>query len=472
MITRNEETVVFVGASMVSMMLALHMKKNLGDKRKMVIIDKAKEVGGLYRSFKYDNGVDFDYGVHMYTETTNQVIDQLFIDILGEDAWEYCSGLRRDLSGTFYDEKLQQHTPFVDLRALPEAKKEEYIESLRASAGNDINPNVYKTAKDFLTAKFGPLLYEEVFKPILVSHYRKDPAELDPMATHVIPVGRVVLHDEEEVEKFMGDETLRTRIAFPDQFSLPPCYLRPGRLIYPKEYGMYKVVDKLVFDLESYGVEFLVETGVDSMKVEAKKCTELVVSTDRDEKICFNNIAKLFWNGGYPVLGRYLGLETQTQKPEFIRAAFVNMLLDKAPNVGELYYLYNFKPDSHIFRLVNYFNYCPASVTDKGYPICASTWLHDYEGDVGELVLKELRETGIITDHKVNFMKIEAVERGFPNLTVDMVSAIDSLRNEFRNAEYSNIEVIGMLAEKGHFYLTEALEYAFSLVGAKEFNKV
>jgi protoporphyrinogen oxidase len=461
--TPSDKNIVFVGASMVSLLVALHYKKNLRSDAKIFFIEKADELGGLYRSFKYENDIVFDYGVHIYTETTNPVIDQLFIDILGESEWEYMSGSRRDISGTYYDNSLQLNTPFVDLRSLSEAQKQVYIDELYACSENDLNPNSYKTLKCFLIAKFGISLYEDIFKPIVVKHYRKDPSELDPMASHVIPIGRVVLHDEDVVTQLMEDERIRKRIAFPDQLSLPPCYLSPGRLIYPKKFGIHQVTDKLVSDLKSYGVEFYTSASVDSIELADGECKEISFSCDQT-KYLINNIEMLYWNGGYPLLAKYLGMNQYSSKPEFIRSAFVNIYLDKPANVGELYYLYNFKPNTHIFRVVNYFNYCPDSMTKNGYAICATTWLHDYQGDPGELALKELKDLGIITDQKVIFLRVETSDRGFPNLSADYIVALDLYRNDFRSQGFKNINVIGMLAEKGHFYLTEALKYAFSLV--------
>lgn len=458
-----EETIVFVGGSIISMLMALYYKKKEAYPGKIVILEKNTELGGLYRSLKYEDDIVFDYGVHIYTEINKPEIDKFFIDILGEDEWEYHEGLNRDISGTAYDGKIQLNTPFVDLRDLPEEKKQQYVDELRAQSHNDINPNSYSNVKEFLTAKFGKSLYEEIFKPIVVKHYKQDPELLDPMATHVIPIGRVVLHDEDVVEKLMGDESLRTRIAFPDQFSLPACYLRQGRLIYPKKFGMYRVVDALTEQLKEYGVEIYLDASVTNIELEGKSCKKVSVSHSSGD-FELTNIKELFWNGGYPILAKALGLNQFGSKPEFIKAAFVNILLDKPANVDKMFYLYNFKPDTHIFRIVNYYNYCKSAVTDKGYPLCATTWLHDYDGDVEELVLKELKEIGVITDHKVNFIRTEMAERGFPNLSTEFIGALDKYRADFREQEFTNIKVIGMLAEKGHFYLTEALDAAFSLI--------
>jgi protoporphyrinogen oxidase len=457
---KNNSSIVFVGASIISMLLALDLKKNKKVKSKILILEKSSELGGLYKSVHYPNDLVFDYGVHIYTETNIPEIDNLFIEILGEDQWEYMSGLRRDISGTYFNNKLQLNTPFVDLRDLPKEKKSQYIGDLCMQLKKDTSPLSYDNAKDFLTAKFGESLYEEIFKPIVYKHYKMDPVLLDPMATHIIPVGRVVLFDEQEVNGLMKADALRSRIAFPDQFSLPDCYLRPGRLIYPKKFGMYRVIEKLKNILEEYGVEFYTTADIENLIIKNDQCDSLEFSHD-GTSMKINNIEHLFWNAGYPLLLKYLGINNSSLKPQFSKAAFVNIMLDKPADVGEMFYVYNFKPDTNIFRVVNYFNYCPGSVTEKGYPICASTWINEDTNNVEDQVIQELKDMNIISDHKVNFIKAELNSHAFPNLTKDFIQELDKMRNTFRSQEYKNINVIGMLAEKGHFYLTEALEYAF-----------
>ncbi len=460
----KQKTIVFVGGSIISLMMALYYKEKKQSKHRIIVLEKANEMGGLYRSLRYADDIVFDYEVHIYTETNKPEIDNLFIDILGENEWEYMCGGLRDVSGTYYNDKLQVHTPFVDLRALDDATKAKYLGDLFLQLKNSVDPKDYRNVKDFLLAKFGKALYEGVFKDIVMKHYHTDPANLDPMATHVIPVGRVVIFDEAEVEGLMNATAIRPRIAFPDQFSLPPCYLRPGRLIYPKKFGMYRVIDTLMDKLKAYGVEFYTNASVEDIKLNGRDCQELSFMHE-GQKHCIDNIENLYWNGGYPVLTKQLGLPMANHKPEFIKSAFVNILLDKPPEVSNLYYSYCFKPGMHTFRVVNYFNYCPASVTKNGYPLCVSLWLHDYQGDPCKLALEELKAMKIITDeHKVNFIRAESTDRGFPNLTVDAISHIDGLRMQLRNENYSNIKVIGMLAEKGHFYLTEALEHAFAQI--------
>jgi protoporphyrinogen oxidase len=457
---KSDSNIVFVGASIISMLLALDFKKNKKTKSKIIIIEKSNELGGLYKSIHYQNDLVFDYGVHIYTETNIPEIDNLFIDILGEDQWEYMCGLRRDISGTYFNNKLQLNTPFVDLRDLPKEKKSQYIGDLCMQLKKDTSPLSYDNAKDFLTAKFGESLYKEIFKPIVYKHYKMDPSLLDPMATHIIPVGRVVLFDEQEVNGLMKADALRSRIAFPDQFSLPDCYLRPGRLIYPKKFGMFRVIEKLKNILEEYGVEFHTSSDVSNIVIKNNQCKSLEFISN-ETKTEIHNIEHMFWNAGYPLLLKYLGLNNSSFKPQFSKAAFVNIMLDKPANVGEMYYLYNFKPDTNIFRVVNYFNYCPGSISEKGFPICASTWINENTQDIESQVIQELKEMSIITDHKVNFIKAELNNHAFPNLTKDFIQELDRMRAAFRAQEYKNINVIGMLAEKGHFYLTEALEYAF-----------
>ncbi len=461
----SEKTTVFVGASFNALLMAYYLaKKNKSGK--IIVVEKDSQIGGLYRSFKYDNDLKFDIDVHIYTETCNPVIDSLVHELLPENEWIFLSGKYRDVSGTYFNGKLQTNTPFVDLRSQSEEKKSKFLGDMFTQIKNDICPNNYKNTKDFLVAKFGNSLYEEVFKEIIYSHYKTDAENLDPFCTHVIPVGRVVLYDEDIIQDLMNSSAIRSRMAYPDQFSLPDCFLKKGNLIYPRKYGIYKLVEELKSRLEKLNVEIHTNTSVEDIQSTNKTINSLTLQNN-NQKTIIDNVEHLYWNGGYPILANKLGHKVPSFKPEFRKSAFVNLVLDKPPNMSNMYYSYCFDKDSPIFRITNYYNYCPDSVTKLGYPICVTLWLsEEYEGkDLAKFTVNELKRLNLISDdHKVNFAKVETIDRGFPNPTSEFISQVDNLREQINNESYKNLGVIGMLAKKNHFYLTEALEHGFSLL--------
>lgn len=464
----QENNIVFVGGSLVSLMMALYYKKHLKCQERVVVIEKAQELGGHYRSFKYDDDLIFDHGLHLYAETNIAEADELFLDILGHDNWKIMEGRSRNICGTVFNGKLQRNTPFPDLRNLTADQIFRYSLDIKSRKPGYVDPNKYCNAEEFLIDKFGPRLYKDVFRNILKKHYRKDPFELDPMATHILPLGRIALHDTEQTEKFMSDATLGSRIAFPDQDTMPLEFFRQERMLYPKKMGMYQIIEKLIEKLEACGVEIYKNSTVEKLELEEGRCTSLSFSLGK-KLYSIENISELYWNGGYPLLAKYLGFEKPSMQPEFTKSAFVNIVLDKPLDAGKLYYFYNCSPESSIFRVANFYNYCPDSISDKGYPICVNTFLHDTEGTVDkelvqEQVIDELKQMQVLTDHKINFIRTEIPGRGVPNLTTEFIKEMDRLRNSFEAQNYKNINVVGMLAQKNQFYLSEVIAHAFTML--------
>lgn len=463
MITKTKST-IFVGASFNALLMAYHLAKHK-KAEKVIIVEKDNEIGGLYRSFKYDNDITFDIDVHIYTETCNPVIDSLVHELLPERDWIFMSGKYRDVSGTYYDGKLQTNTPYVDLRHYNKEKKSQFLGDMFTQIKNDTCPTKYKNTEEFLLAKFGKSLYEDVFKEIITSHYKTDANKLDTFCTHVIPVGRVVLYDEDIIEDLMTSSAIRARMAYPDQFSLPDCFLRKGNLIYPKKYGIFRLVEELRKRLEALGVEIYTNTKVEKLECKNQTASKIILQ-NCNKKIEIDNIEHLYWNGGYQLLTKELNLPMESFKPEFRKSAYINLIFNKPIYSSNMYYEYCFDKNSPIFRITNYYNYCEDSITKLGYPICVTLWLsEEHQGqDLCKFTIEELRRLNLIDDsHIVNFSQAESIERGFPNPTVEFIGAVDKLRDQFINQNYKNIDVIGMLAKKNHFYLTEALEHGFSL---------
>jgi len=468
---KNDGTIVFVGGSFTSMLTALHLLKH-NPKEKIVIIEKETELGGLYRNFKYSETNIFDHGVHIYTETCNPEIDDLVFDLLPENEWMKMEGKFRDVSGTYYNGKLQTNTPFIDIRNLNEEQKNKYIGEIFSSLANDPNPLAYKNTEDYLNAKYGKSLTQDIMAKILHKHYDTEVSRLDPTSTHVIPVSRVVLFDDNVMSEFMGSKSVRSRLAFPDQFNLPGEFLRKGRLLYPRKYGIHQLIKLLEQKLVDQGVKFVMNATVNSMQSNDQQVTAIEIKTV-DQIQSINNIKHLFWGVGVVPLARQLELKLPEHKPEFKKGVFVNMRLNLPPNTGLMYYVYCFDENYSTFRVTNYASYCPTARNEDGFPICVTLWpKKDFDGDYCKLAEEELRSMKLLSDyHKVNFAKAEIAGTGFPNPTVESANFVDTARSKIKDLNINNLDLTGTMSEKGLFYLTEILEHSFKVANAKLVQK-
>lgn len=456
--TKNN-TMVLVGGSFTTMLLALKLK--LDDlSRDITIIEKAQELGGLYRTYHYDDLIKFDMGVHIYTDTTDEEIDSLVYDLLAKEEWNVLEGNKRDLAGTYFNGKLQLNTSYIDLREFPENKKSQYLGDMFLNIAKDVDPKKYNNTEDFLKAKFGNSLTEEVFTDILEKHYKQPLNELDVMATHITPVGRIAIYEDEELHGLMQAGQVRPRVAFPDQRRLPECYQRKGRLLYPRQFGIDRITKALANKLEKLGVKIYTNTSIQSLKLSNQKIQSMIIESP--EGIQEINTARIFWGGGLPGLAKMLDIK-QEGNFQFQKAVFTNLVLDKPLQTEDLYYFYVFDQGFSTFRVTNYSAYCPDAINKKGYPVCVCLWLDKdlSEDEMIQLAISELKKMSVINDsYKVTFAKPEFTN-GFPKMTVANISLMDTLRDKISELKIENLNTVGILSQKGLFYLTEILVDAF-----------
>lgn len=456
----ENNNIVLIGGSFTTMLLALKLKLD-DPSRDITIIERAKELGGLYRTYHYNDSIKFDMEVHMYTETNDTEIDDLVYNLFQEKEWNVLEGTKRDLSGTYYNGKLQLNTSYVDLREFPENKKSQYLGDMFLNIAKNVNPKEYNNTEDFLKAKFGDSLTEEIFTPILEKHYKKPLKELDVMATHIIPFNRVAIYEEKELHGLMQAEQIRPRIAFPEQRELPECYLRKERLLYPKEFGIDQIIQALSGKLKDLGVKMHTDTIIQSINISGDEIKDITIKTS--QKVSKLRVDRLFWGGGLPGLAKMLNIH-QESNFEFQKTAFINLILNKPLQSGDLYYFYVFDKSFSTFRVTNYSAYCPKAINEKGYPVCVCLWLDKdlTEDEMIQLAIDELTQMSVIDDsYEVNFAKSEEFNHGFPKMTVDNISQINLLRNRVIDADIRNLNIIGLLSKKGLFYLTEILCDAF-----------
>lgn len=430
------------------------------------LVEKNKEVGGLLRSFNYGEAGRFDYGAHNILETGISELDEFYLGLLPRDKWQITKTINRQtraLTGLFYNKVLQENSPFIDLRKHP--KRLEYIGDFFKNL--EKNPNQFKNissanAYDYASYLFGKKITEEVLEPVLLKHYGKSAKELNSMVLFLTQFTRIVLFEENVMQELVHTKNIGIRLSYTNQQNLPEQYCATLKSYYPKDYGIYRVIDAIKETLDDLGVIFYMESTLSSIKLENNHVTNVSIGD-------FNlNVDYLITSTGLASLVNLLGLDISNfsyDKPP--QTVMTNLLLNKSLNCGELSFIYGYDIESHIFRLDNYQNYCEGSERSGYIPITIESLIRDDIDDktLQKLLIKELQEYGVMdADTNVSFIKTERMANGFPLLSQNNVMGLNALREQLKGLKIANHINIGILSERGLFFENEVIKDAYQKI--------
>ena len=469
-----EKEIVIVGSGLSALMLAKMIRTYKSKSVPITIIEKESKIGGQFGSFEYGEEGFFDQGMHIYYESCISEIDDLFTSILPVEKWNILEGNYKDAAGLFYNGKLQIDTPYVDLREVEKEKWKTYaaeiFEVIKLEIGED-RAEIYDTASGFFESKFGKSIAEEVFDPIFNKLYGKKISELSGFAVDLTTVNRIALFNSEIMDDLMRSNAIRSRICYPDQYTLPIYRNNTQRGFYPKKFGMYTVIEELKDALEKENVNILTSCQVTEFQFNDKSIDRVSLSNGNNETKIIE-VDQIFWTAGLPSLANVLKINYKDLDfdKQINQSYYVNMRFDKNPNMDKLYYFYCFDEGYRSFRVTNYGNYCPNAINEMGYAVCVELWMHDGDDKKESAVLKraefELMSMGVINDtYKMNFGKVERANGGgFPLPTVTNIKSIGEIRNRISERGLTNLTPIGVLVEEDVFFIKDVLQDAYNKV--------
>lgn len=471
-IRSKSKNIVIAGAGIPGLMIALRLTHILPDSR-IVIFDRASDVGGVYATIKYTNGRVFDHGMHIIYESCCPEIDELYMEIMPSDDWHILEKNEKDIAGLYYRGKLQTHSHYVDLRSYSDNQQREFMGSIMQAVAQQYVPTP-ESCEDLLTAQFGTDVVRAVHDPVLNSLYGISACDTTQLAVRLTALERVCLFDVPTTLDLMKSDRIRSRIAYPDQTNLPPYRTNSQKGLYPKQFGMGHFVDRLKQLLLSRGVEIKTETNLVQLKRNDGSVESVTISVEAksDEQIFTDT---LIWTVGWPALARALDVNTQDLHLQTIgkrKVVFANLVFDRTPQMDRLYYFYCYDAGFATFRVTNYSSYCPAASADGAFPVCVELWPerlgNDYKDATDDqllaLAIKELKTFGVIEEHLLLFGHILREAAEFPLPSLDNERQLQQVRGKVQHILPNNIVVAGLQAEPSLFFLPDILNDAFKKI--------
>jgi phytoene dehydrogenase-like protein len=447
---------VVVGGGIAGLLAALLLAERGG--RKVVVIERENQVGGLLRCFDYGEYGVFDSGMHNMYETGIAPLDELLFSLLPKDDWQILEGSSRDLAGVVFNGIVQRNSPFPDLRSLPRQQWESCVLGffrqleVRDSRGND-------NAWEDVSTRFGPAV-AEVIDMALRKQFGKSAQELVPFSTRLTTLSRVVMFSEEPFANLMESSTIRDRLAWPEQRTLPAQWESGRKSYYPRKYGMYRVIEALSARLQASGVEVLTGAQVQSFDIAGGRVNTMVVEKDCSKRKIA--LGRMVWTSGLPAVAQLLDIDLSGycfDPPR--KTVVVNLLLKQPPHMGDLYYLYCYEPGCHTFRITNFTGYCEGAPRAGGWPVAVELLLDaplpDVEG-MKRLALDELKRFKVISsDDAVIFSAVEPLTTGFPMPSVNNFKALSDIRAKIAAVKLTNLTLLGILSEENVFFQRDVL---------------
>ncbi|CAM3827244.1 FAD-dependent oxidoreductase [Arcobacter cloacae] len=454
--------VVIIGGG-ISGLTTAYLLANSGE-YEVHIVEKTDRLGGLLKSFDYDEYGYFDYGAHNILETGIKDLDDFYLNLFDENEWQVTTtinGQLRALTGLMYNKKLQENSPFMDLRE--NEKISEYIGdffqnlNLNNSEFEDLHK---KDAYSYSLFLFGVKITDEIIVPAIKKLYQKHPKDLNTMVLFLTQFTRIVLFEEHIMKELVHCKNIGSRLSYTEQMNLPNEYLVHLRSLYPKSYGIYKVIDAIEKKLRDMNVIFHMNSTVTNLQVDFNKV----------EKVEINGINykidKIVSSIGVYPLSQMLNinLDKSLKFDNHPKTVITNILIDKKLKCGELSFIYSYDQGTSIFRVDNYINYCEGAKRKGYYPISVET-LHFEEPNkekLEEKIISELFEYNMLEPHtQIMFIKTEVLEYGFPFLTQNNIENTNIIRKEIKSLNLKNLVSIGILSEEGLFFESHVIKDAY-----------
>ncbi len=289
------KNIVVVGGGLPGMITAYLVKKKFFN-LKVYLIEKTNHLGGLYSSIDFEQRYTFDIGMHLIYSCKNEYLNNFLKKTL-YNKWNIFENVKKDIAGVFFNNNLNQKSPYLDLTNLPSNRLENYKNKIYSLSKTKIKKlNKYKNLAEYFKSRFGNEIYTEVIGPIILKLWGLKGEMMHPLASKIVLMDRLILYkDSLNLSRILTNNSLRSRIGFPNQFSLPKKYYSNQKFaLYPKEFGLKNVINFFEKKLIKLDIKIFKNTDIETAKITKNTIQTLIIKKE-NQLFEIKNISKLFW---------------------------------------------------------------------------------------------------------------------------------------------------------------------------------
>jgi hypothetical protein len=452
---KHSRTIVCVGGGIVGVYAALRARQLQPDAR-ILLVEQDNALGGLLRSDIHPNGLAFDRGTHILSQTGVPAIDALLFDDLDATRWHRFGGAKRDLCGLLTETEVLDGSPFLPA---PVALVDERLKVTKAE-----QPNLEGNLFAALSAQHGPEIVEAVFRAPIRNLYRCELEELDRFVAGQLPLWRVVAGDIKGWLARAHDSVFRSLVACPDQRQLPDAYANPLLAMYPRRMGIGQLFDKFAAQLAAARVEICLSTKIVGLTLAAQRISAISLAGPDDRYLVVEGDLEMVWAVPPFQLPGLLGRSVPAMqfKPGW-RGVIADFCARTTRQLGCYYYLDYGRNDG--FRLTNYSALCDEAAALDASPFTFELWWRgdeDLDATSAKVLLAQrFQQLGLVTDGAaICDVRLRRTTQGILLATTQNMSALAKQVDAIAEVTPENLLNIGLLSEPRLFFTGDMLRNA------------
>ena len=453
-IEHTTNPIVIVGGGVTGLVTAqLLLEKG----QSVVVIETLPVVGGLARSYRYDNGYVFDCGPHRF-DVGNPNVQAYVERILGNNYTNFPRKSEVYFKGKYYGWPIK-------LKNLLQLPKEV---ALRATV--DLAINGYKNYDEdnfqtYILRQYGPTLYQHFFEG-----YSLKFLGIHPNKTHSdwakVGINRAIINDNAQMQTLF--QLLKTTIFQSKQ--APQCF------VYPKQ-GMQDAWDAVAENITRLGGRIITNARAEVTKVGNTIDSVLVYSNEKLDSAMHpdGNTAKLIetikpseviWTGPIQQVAKQLDLPSS--KLEYLGLLLFNVMVENEEAPRDYQWCYYGESNLLLNRVSTPKFLSPYTCPTNGVGYCCEVtcMVGDERWKSGEKlsdwIIQDLIDVGMIRDRKnVVDIKVERLPHSYPIYSSEYPEELAKMRENI--SQFKNLHLAGRTGLFWYNNMDHSMENAFQL---------
>ena len=415
----------------------------------VTLIESQPQCGGLLQSWQNDDGINFDYGTHILSETDDDELNKIIFKGMYEnpDKWSYLDVTK--VSATFAGKRFDTGQ-FVPLTNLSGQQYNNALAELITAPGLELDDA--ENFEHYARLNYGNTITDDILRPLMNKLQGCDISELHPTAHYFFALNRFIAADTKISRELKQSPMLDAKLAFATYYD----GLSGVKRFYPKHdehntQGINLWVEHLLAQAREKKVNILTDSLVESLTQDTDEAGKNRITQVTLKQGLTINCDELIWTIPPIFAIRQLGIEYQGQSPQFCPMSLHHMVFDKPFN-DKNYYSNIHDLAAKGFRLTLYPNITLGEIT--GPHRCTVEVLNSGIDDMDELngiLAQELKDLDYLPeDAKLLSADAINVPMGFPRFSnqfvAEKIKQVDLLEQQV-----DNISLIGKASRREFF---------------------